>query len=113
MTFLCIIVQYLSFILVYKYPIFYNPFEIVQISMQAYYLYLYINQFKVKNPYIYLEIGFDRGSYLMFFLHLYCIISFFSGKNILMALASNFTLILQWNEHSIILSKVNEYLIKN
>ena len=112
-TSVCIFIHYLSFVFWRTKSMFFNPFEVLQISMQAYYIFLYVQQFKVKNHLIYIELTFNRGSYILLFIYLYCIVSFFSGRHISMALASNFTFILHWNEHSLILAAINDHLIKN
>jgi hypothetical protein len=113
LTVICVVIQYLSFIVWHKQPTWINPFEMLQMLMQGYYISLYVDQFRVKNTQLYIQMMINRGSYLFFLLYLYCVVSFFNGKHISMALASNFTFILHWNEHSLILGRINEHLIKN
>ena len=106
-----VIIQYLSLSLSRNYP--WSPMENLQMFMQTYYIYLYLQHFKVKNIITYIDVAISRGSYMYFLLYIYCIVSFFTNRHILMALASNFIFVLHWNEHSIILYRVNQMLIKN
>jgi hypothetical protein len=39
--------------------------------------------------------------------------AFFQGKYLMMGFAMNISLTVNWNEHTVLLGKVNDFLIKN
>ena len=67
----------------------------------------------MNNVYIYLDIMLTRGSYIYIAAYLYFMHFFFQGKYLMMGFAMNITLTVNWNEHVILLGKVNDFLIKN
>lgn len=100
----------------------YNSYDLIrpidsmknaQIFMQCLYIFLCIRHFRVNNVYIYLDIMLTRGSYIYIAAYLYFMYFFFQGKYLMMGFAMNISLTINWNEHVILLGKVNDFLIKN
>lgn len=100
----------------------YNAYQLIrpidnmktaQVFTQCLYLWLYIKYFRIKNVYIYLDIMLTRGSYIYIAAYLYFMYFFFHGNYIMMGFAMNLTLTANWHEHIVILTKVNDFLVKN
>lgn len=100
----------------------YNAYQLIrpidnmktaQVFTQSLYICLYMKYFRVKNVYIYLDIMLIRGSYIYIAAYLYFLYFFFYGNYIMMGFAMNLALTANWNEHIVILTKVNDFLIKN
>lgn len=84
-----------------------------QLFVQLFYVLLYALHARIRNPELYRQIALKRRSYMHTLFHALFLWFFFKDGNLLMALASNLSLVVYRHEHMYILSSINEKIIKN
>jgi hypothetical protein len=93
-------------------PAFYH-FKNSQLLIYFIYTLLFAKYMRTRHPRLYMDITIEKHLLSYWILQIYFIHSFLSEENVVMAIASNMCIVIQWNMHVQTLQSINEYLLKN